>query len=98
MKRVAHLLIPGPEDVEGGFVRNSCCCWMGSVWGDKSHKRKRGHPCNISDKAFKSLRTPTQHTIWQHSGHAFVCKGFGKKKRAEILYSIRNLLFCNVYF
>ena len=27
------------------------------------------HPCNVCDKAFKSLPTPNQHKIWQHSGH-----------------------------
>ena len=46
---------------------NSCCCCMVSVWLDKALERKRVHPCNDCDNAFKSLRTPNHHTIWQHS-------------------------------
>ena len=46
--------------------------------GDKALDRERVHPCNVCDKAFKSLKTPNQHTLWQHSGHVFVCKGCGK--------------------
>ena len=47
-----------------------------SVGGQSTQERVRVHPCNVCDKAFKSLRTPNQHTIWQHSGHVFVCKKF----------------------
>ena len=25
------------------------------------------------------LQMPSQHKIWQHSGHVFACKGCGKK-------------------
>ena len=52
---------------------------MGSVWGDKAHKREGVHHCNVCDKAFKSLRTFNQHQILQHSGNVFVCKGCDKK-------------------
>ena len=51
---------------------------MGSVWGDKAQERERVHPCNVCDKAFKSLQMLSQHKIWQHSGNVFVCKGCGK--------------------
>ena len=40
---------------------------------------KRFHPCNVYEKAVKSLQTPNQHIIWQQSGHVFVSKGCGKK-------------------
>ena len=66
-----------------GLWGNSCCCCMGSVWGDKAHKRERAHPCNLCDKAFKYFETPKQHTVWQHSGHVFVCKGCGKKSKTN---------------
>ena len=52
---------------------------MGSVWGDKAQERKRVHPCNVCDKAFKSLPMTSQHSIWQHCSHVFACKGCGKK-------------------
>ena len=47
--------------------------------GDKAHNIERVQYCNFCDKAFKSLRTPNHHTIWQHSGYVFVYKGCGKK-------------------
>ena len=56
---------------------------MGSVWGDKSQERERVHPCNVCDKAFKSLQMPSQHNIWQHSGNVFACKGCGKYFRTN---------------
>ena len=34
---------------------------------------------SVCDKAFKSLQVPSQHKIWQHSGHVSACKGCGKK-------------------
>ena len=53
---------------------------MGSVWaGDKAQERENFCLCNVCDKAFKSLQMPSQHNIWQHSGHVFACKGCGKK-------------------
>ena len=55
MKRGAHLLAPGPENVKGGFVREFMLLWMGSVLGGKAHKRESVHPCNVCDKAFKYL-------------------------------------------
>ena len=61
--------------LRAGLWGNSCCCWMGSVLRDNTHKRERVHPCNVCDKAFKSLQTPNQHTIWQHSG----CKHHHRK-------------------
>ena len=67
---------------------------MGSVWGDKAQERERVHPCNVCDKAFKSLPTPNQHKIWQHSGHVFVCKGCGKKfKTNNSINSHKKLVF-----
>ena len=41
--------------------------------------RDRVLPCIVCDKAFKSLPTPNQQKLWQHSGNLFVCKGCGKK-------------------
>ena len=55
MKRGAHLLAPGPEDVKGVLGGKWCCCWMGSVWGDKAHKRERGFALVISVTMFSSL-------------------------------------------
>ena len=52
---------------------------MGSVCGDKAQERERVHFYNVCDKAFKSLQTPSQHKIWQHRSHVFVCKGCGQK-------------------
>ena len=66
---------------------------MESVWGDKAHKRERVHPCNVCDKAFKSLPTPNQHTIWQHSGHVFVCKGCSKKFKTSNSINRHKKLF-----
>ena len=43
MKRGAHLLTPGHEDVKGRFVRDFMYLLDGSVWGDKEHKRERVH-------------------------------------------------------
>ena len=55
MKRGAHLLTPGLEDVKGGFVRQLMLLLDGISVGDKAHKRERVDPCNVCDKAFKSL-------------------------------------------
>ena len=41
------------------------------------HEEEVKQPNN--NKAFKSLPTPIQHKICQHSSHVFVCKGCGKK-------------------
>ena len=57
-----------------GLWGKSCCCWMGSVWGDKAQERKRIHPFNVCDKAFKSLQIASQHKIWQHTGNVFACR------------------------
>ena len=94
MKRGAHLFAPGPEDVEGGLGGKFCCCWIRSVWGDKAHKRERAHPCNFCDKAFKSLQTPNQDTIWQHSLNVFVCKGCDKKFKTNNSINRHNKQAC----
>ena len=49
------------------------------MWVDKAQERERVHPCNVCDKASKSLSLPYQHKVWQHRGHAFDCKGCCKK-------------------
>ena len=54
---------------------------------------KRFHPCNVGEKASKSLQTPNQHIIWQHSGHVFVCKGCGKKFKTNNSINRRKKLF-----
>ena len=62
-----------------GLWGKSCCCWMGSGWGDKAEERERIHPCNVCDKAFKSLQIASQYKIWQHTGNVFACRCCGKK-------------------
>ena len=79
--------------LRAGLWGNSCCCWMGSVWGDKAYKRERVHPCNIYDRAFKSLQGPNHHIIWQHSGHMFVFKGCGKKFKTNNRINRHKKLF-----
>ena len=69
MKRGAHLLAAGPAGVEGRFVREIMLLLGGSVWGDKAQERERVHPCNVCEKAFKSLQMPRHHKLGQHSGH-----------------------------
>ena len=65
--------------LRAGLRGKSCCRWMGSGRGDKAQERERVHPCNVCDKAFKSLQMPSQHKIWYHSGKVFAFKGCGKK-------------------
>ena len=73
MKRGAHLLAPGPAGVEGGFERVFILLLDGiSVGRPSKREREKVHPCNVCDKAFKSLSTHNQHKIWQYSGHVFV--------------------------
>ena len=55
MKRDAHLLAPGPGDINGRFVRKFILLLDGISLGDKAHKKERVHLCNVYDKAFKSL-------------------------------------------
>ena len=62
---------------------------MGSLWGDKAQERERDHPCNVCDKAFKSLQMPNKH-----SGHVFSCKGCGKKCNSNNSISRHNKLVC----
>ena len=91
MKRGAHLLAPGPAGVEGRFVREIMLLLDRiSGGGDKTQERERVHPCNVCNKAFKSLQMPSEHKIWQHSGHVYACKGCGKKFNPN--NSINNLL------
>ena len=80
MKRGAHMLVPGPAGFKGRFVREIMLLLDGiSVRGQSSRDGEKVHLCNVCDKAFKSLQMPSQHKIWQHSGHVFACKGCGKK-------------------
>ena len=76
-----------------GLWGDSCCWWMGSVCGDKAHKRERFNPCNVCDKTFKSLGTPKQHIGWQHSAYVFVCNGCGKKGKTNNTLNRQNLPF-----
>ena len=77
MKRGAHLLAPGPEDVKGGFVRGfmSFAGWD-QCGGQSTREIDRVHHCNVCEKSFKSLQTPKR---LKQSNNVFVCKGFGKK-------------------
>ena len=67
MKRGAHLLAAGPSGVVCRLVREFMFLLDGISVGDKTQERERVHPCNVCDKAFKSLPTPNQHKIFQHS-------------------------------
>ena len=72
-----------------GLWGKSCCCWIGSVWGDKVQKRKRGHLGNVCDKAFKSLQMPRQDKI--SAQWPCVClQGWWKEVQTQ--NSINNLL------
>ena len=46
MKRVAHLLAPLPDDVEGvgGWEGNNIVAGWDQYGGNKAHKRERVHP------------------------------------------------------
>ena len=56
MKKGAHLMAPGPEDVEGWFMREFRLLLDGiSVGGQSTREREKDHKCNICDKAFKYL-------------------------------------------
>ena len=46
----------------------------GGAQNYKAQERERVHPCNVCDKAFKSLAIPNQHNTWPHIGHVLVCK------------------------
>ena len=56
-------------------------------------ERERVHQCNVCDRAFQSLQTPNQHTIWEHSGHMFFCKGCGKKFKTNNSINRRKMVF-----
>ena len=95
MKRGAHLLAPGPAGVEGRFVKEIMLLLDGiSVWGTKHKREKRFHHCNVCDKAFKSLQMPSQHKVWQHSGHVFACKGCCKNFNCNNSINRHNRLVC----
>ena len=55
MKRGAHLLAPGLAGVEGRFVREIMLLLDGISLGEKAQDREKVPPCNVCDKAFKSL-------------------------------------------
>ena len=63
------------------------------MWGYKAQKRERVHPCIACDKVFKSLGTPDQHIIWQHSGHVIVCKDWCKKFKTNNSANRQKKLF-----
>ena len=50
--------------------------WVTKV--QSTRDKKKVSPCNICDRAFKSLPTPNQHKIWQPLYHVFDYKGRGK--------------------
>ena len=77
------MLAPRPEDIKGGCVKEFMLLLDGIIFGDKAHKKERVHPCNVCDKAFKSLGTPNTHIIWQHNGNVFVCKVCDKKFKTK---------------
>ena len=68
---------------------------MWSVWGNKAQEREReDSPCNVCDKASKSLPTPNQNKIWQLSGHVFVWQVCGKKFNPNNIINIHKKLVC----
>ena len=70
-RHYVHMLATGPAGAKGRFVREIIL----SLDGISAQERERVHPCNICDKAFKSMQLLSQHKVWQHSGNVFVCKG-----------------------
>ena len=44
MKRGAHLLAPGPEDVKGGFVREFIVAGWDQCGGTKHRREREGSP------------------------------------------------------
>ena len=56
MKRGVHLLSPGHENVEGRFVKgiHVFAGWY-QIGGTKHTREREGSPCDVCDKAFKSL-------------------------------------------
>ena len=53
-------------------------------------ERERVHPCNVCDKAFKSLQM-----LSQHSGNVFSFKGCGKKFNPNNSINRHNKLVCD---
>ena len=94
MNRGAHLLATGPAGVEGRFVREIMLLDGIRLTGQCTRERERVHPCNVCDKAFKSLQMLSQHKIWQHSGNVFACKGCGKKFNPNNSINRHNKLVC----
>ena len=95
MKRGAHLLQVGPAGVKGRFLREIMLLLDGiSVGGQTTREGERVHPCNVCDKAFKSLQMPSQHKIWRHSANVFACKGCGKKFHPNNSINRHNRLVC----
>ena len=89
------MLANGPAGVKVRFVREIMLLLDGiSVGGQSTRERERVHPCNVCDKAFKSLQIPSQHKVWQHSGHVFACKGFCKKFNPNKSINRHNKLVC----
>ena len=76
------------------FKGNHVVAGWDQCGGDKAQERERVHPCNVCDKAFKSLQMPSQHKIWQHSGHVFAGKGCGKKFNPNNSIKRHNKLVC----
>ena len=91
MKRGTHKLAPGHENIEGGFVREFMLLLNGISVEEKS--REIGFTPVIYVTRLSSLckrLTSNQHAIWQHSGHAFVCKGCGMKFKTNNSKLIMN--------
>ena len=86
MKRGTHLLAPGPENIKVGFVREFMLLLDGISVGDKAHKKERVHPCNVCDKAFKSLPTAITSTQFSTS----TCGVRGEKRKRTVLSSSRK--------
>ena len=81
-----------------GMIKHFLKYWT-VQWSKKSRKykrereRERLNPCNVCDKAFKSLPMSSQHKIWQNISHLFVCKGCGKKLKTNNTPEFQYCLF-----
>ena len=59
------------------------------------HKREMFHPCDVCDKAFKSVKILTklnQHMSHHYSGHVYDCNGCGKYS-GPVLYAKKAFIF-----
>ena len=77
--------------------QESSACLKACIWSISVGEQRRdlAQLCNVCDKAVKTLPTPKENKIWQHSGHVFVCQGCGKKFNHNNSINIQKKLVCD---